>query len=84
MKDKDDISNAPMADDDLKKMKPLNEVLPDLGQKLKSGPGRPKINAPQEHIGLRLDADIVNWLRSHKGYNAIVNQTLRDKMDGKR
>jgi uncharacterized protein (DUF4415 family) len=30
---------------------------------------------------MRLDKDIVEWLRSKNGYNALVNDTLRHQME---
>lgn len=59
---------------------PMKEVMPEVLEAFKRGRGRPVSDAPKVHIGMRLDADVVEWLRSHKGYNVIVNAALRKEM----
>jgi uncharacterized protein (DUF4415 family) len=46
--------------------------------------GRPPLESPKKHIGMRLDADVVDWLRSHAGYNVLVNNALRQQMQVER
>ncbi len=68
---------------DIKGFQPARDVDPGIVNKmktLKSQRGRPSVETPKIHIGMRLDADVVAWLRSQKGYNALVNEALREKM----
>ena len=55
----------------------MKDVMPDVVAAFKNNKGRPRVESPKKHIGMRLDADVVDWLRTHAGYNALVNQTLR-------
>ena len=66
-----------------KGFRPGKDVMPELVEAMKAKRGRPKLDSPKQHIGMRLDADIVEWLRSQKGYNALVNETLRNRMEGR-
>ncbi len=63
---------------------PMRKAMPEVADAFKRSRGRPKIDNPKQHIGMRLDADIVDWLRAHEGYNAMVNETLRREMQRKR
>lgn len=38
--------------------------------------GRPKGTHNKVGIYLRLSANVVEWLKAHKGYNAIVDRVL--------
>ena len=47
--------------------------------------GRPKTEAPKVHIGFRLASDVVASIKaSGRGYNARVEQALREAGFGKR
>ena len=47
----------------------------------KRGPGRPYAEQTKERITVRLDADIVEWLKaSGKGYQTRMNTLLRNIM----
>ncbi len=76
-----DKNNPEWTKKDFKKARPMKEDMPGLVKALKRGPGRPVSDSPKQHIGMRLDADIVEWLRGHKGYNALVNKALRREME---
>ncbi|MEM7617022.1 MAG: BrnA antitoxin family protein [Pseudomonadota bacterium] len=60
------------------------ETMPDVVDAFKRSRGRPPADSTKVHIGMRLDEDIVDWLRSHKGYNSLVNDTLRRKMQSEK
>ncbi|MBI1183580.1 hypothetical protein GC194_04880 [bacterium] len=79
--EKPDKESPELSKDIFAQARPIQEADPDLLQTMKRLGGRPRLENPKQHIGMRLDADIVAWLRSHKGYNAIVNDTLRKEME---
>ena len=61
----------PIADVDLS----MVEAMAEFRRKL----GRPKAEAPKVHIGFRLASDVVASIKaSGRGYNARVEQALRD------
>jgi len=62
----------------IKEARLMKDVLPEVVEAFKRG--RPKSEKPKVHIGIRLDADIVKWLRKRKGYNALINAILRENM----
>jgi len=39
---------------------------------------------PKETVTIRLDADLVEWLRREKGYQTRINAVLRTYMDAQR
>jgi uncharacterized protein (DUF4415 family) len=39
------------------------------------------IPAPKQTITIRLDADLLEWLRKQKGYQTRINAVLRTFMD---
>ena len=56
-------------------MQELIEAMAEFRRKL----GRPKAEAPKVHIGFRLASDVVASIKaSGRGYNARVEQALRD------
>jgi uncharacterized protein (DUF4415 family) len=58
--------------------RPFGEVFPALAASVKKR-GRPPVQTPKVHIGLRLAADVVAGLRaSGRGYNARVEKVLRE------
>ncbi len=67
---------------DMRLFKPIAEV--DIGmveamEEFRRKLGRPRAEAPKVHIGFRLAADVVASIRaSGRGYNARVEQALRD------
>ncbi len=68
--------------EDMRLFKPIAEV--DLGmlnamKEFRPKAGRPKAEAPKVHIGFRLASDVVASIKaSGRGYNARVEQALRD------
>ena len=89
MKDDDDYiyddENPEWTEDRIKNAKRMIDVMPEVVEAFKRGDykqvGRPKSENPKKHIGIRLDADIVEWLRAQKGYNGLINDILRTKME---
>jgi uncharacterized protein (DUF4415 family) len=68
--------------DDIAEMKPFKEVFPSLCASWKRGRGRPPKEQPKQRLTLRLDADIVTWLKEQgTGYQTRINKILRDAME---
>jgi len=68
---------------DMRAFAPIGDIDPGMLHAIKTfrRRGRPTVPAPKLHIGLRLDADIVQRLRaSGRGYNARVNKLLREAL----
>ena len=40
--------------------------------------------APKQTVTIRLDADLLTWLRSQKGYQTRINAVLRAYMDAQK
>lgn len=55
----------------------MRDVMPEVADAFKRARGRPAVEAPKVRIGMRLDADVVAWLRSQNGYNALVNDLIK-------
>jgi uncharacterized protein (DUF4415 family) len=67
--------------DDIAEMKPFKDVFPDLHESWKRGRGRPPKEQPKQRLTLRLDADIVAWLKQQgAGYQTRINNILREAM----
>ena len=68
--------------EDMRLFKPIAEVDPGMVEAMaefRRKLGRPKAEAPKVHIGFRLASDVVASIRaSGRGYNARVEQALRD------
>jgi uncharacterized protein (DUF4415 family) len=66
---------------DFKLMRPIREVDPGMLEAVaewRNKGGRPKVEAPKEHISFRLAADVVASIKATgRGYNARVEQALR-------
>lgn len=70
-----------LTSDDIAGMKPFKEVFPELHEDWKRGRGRPPKLQPKERVTLRLDADIIAWLKQQgAGYQTRINSILRDAM----
>ena len=73
-----------LTEEDVSLFRPIQEVDPGMlkavaewRRKLNKG-GRPKIEAPKEHISFRLAADVVASIKATgRGYNARVEEALR-------
>jgi uncharacterized protein (DUF4415 family) len=67
---------------DMRLFKPIAEVDPGMVEAMKEFRrlvGRPKAQSPKVHIGFRLASDVVASIKaSGRGYNARVEQALRD------
>jgi uncharacterized protein (DUF4415 family) len=67
--------------DDIAEMKPFRDVFPDLHESWKRGRGRPPKEHPKQRLTLRLDADIVDWMKQQgAGYQTRINSILREAM----
>jgi uncharacterized protein (DUF4415 family) len=68
--------------EDFRGMRPVREAMPALIEAMaefRRKLGRPKAEAPKVHIGFRLASDVVASIKaSGRGYNARVEQALRD------
>lgn len=73
-----DPENPPISKEEAKQFQRLNEAYPEVVQAFKRG--RPRAENPKEKLTVRLDAEVVEWLRKHKGYNRLINEALRDIM----
>ena len=86
-------SNPELIDEDapeanaawFKRARPAKDVLPGLvGRKratalLKPKRGRPPLQAPKEHLNIRLDADVVGAFRkTGSGWQTRLNEALKD------
>ena len=85
--------NPELVDDDspeldtewFKRAQPASEVLPQLvgaasaASMIRPKRGRPVLEAPKQHVNIRLDADIVVAFKSRgRGWQTKVNSALRE------
>ncbi|UWQ16140.1 BrnA antitoxin family protein [Jannaschia sp. M317] len=69
----------PLSDTDLARLRPMEQVAPELATRAR---GRPKSDNPKQPVTIRLDADLVETLRATgKGWQSRVNDMLRTAMD---
>lgn len=85
-----DKDNPEWSEDDFARARPAREVLPNLvgknnaEQLLKRGPGRPPKQRLKERLTIRLDADVVEWLKKQgPGYQTRINSILREIMESR-
>ena len=71
-----------------KRARPAREVLPEIFGKegaeelLNRGSGRPPKENPKARVTIRLDADVVEWLKNQgPGYQTRINAILREAME---
>lgn len=83
-----DEDNPEWTETDFKHARPAKEVLPEIfGQKsadvlLNRNPGRPPKENPKERITIRLDTDVVAWIKDQgPGYQTRINTILREAME---
>ena len=75
---------------EIKRMKSVREVDPALAEtmaqiKAQRQRGRPKKPFTKKKLTVRLDADVVSWLKkSGAGYQTRLNEILRDVMEDPR
>jgi uncharacterized protein (DUF4415 family) len=68
---------------DFAEARPFKEVFPELHASWKKGRGRPKKPRTKASVTVRLDADVVAWLKARgPGYQTRLNSLLRDAMKG--
>lgn len=68
----------PLTDAELARTRPFAEAFPDLAESIKRGRGRPPLENPKQLVTLRLDADVLERLRSSgKGWQGRVNDVLK-------
>lgn len=82
MNDATDYDDSPeLTDADFARARPFAELFPEQAAKLRAMGGRPKLARPKVHMGFRLAADVVDGIKATgKGYNARVEQVLRDAL----
>ena len=67
--------------EDFKGMRRLKDDRPDIVSAFKSGRGRPKSDNPKQEVKIRLDADVLEWLKAAgRGYQTRLNAILRAAM----
>ena len=68
----------PRTEEELARFRPFTEVFPDLAESIKRRRGRPPLESPKKLVTLRLDADVLERLRSSgKGWQGRVNEVLK-------
>lgn len=68
----------PRTDEEMANARPFSEVFPDLAESIRRGRGRPPLDNPKKQVTLRLDADVLDRLRSSgKGWQGRVNEVLK-------
>jgi uncharacterized protein (DUF4415 family) len=72
-----DVDNPPLTDAELSRLRPAQEVIPDVLKLVRRFRGRQK--APTKRlISLRLDPDVIEHFRARgPGWQARINSTLR-------
>jgi uncharacterized protein (DUF4415 family) len=78
----EDPEDGDATDDDIAKARPFAEAFPELAASIKRGRGRPRAEHPKEQVTMRLDADVIEGLRSSgPGWQVRVNALLREHLD---
>lgn len=68
----------PLTEAEVTAAKPFGEAFPDLAQEIRRSRGRPPVASPKQRVTLRLDADVLDRLRSSgKGWQSRVNEALK-------
>jgi len=68
--------------EDLKTFRPASEVLPPELLALLPKKGRPSKEMPKIMTTVRIDSDVMDWLKSQgKGYQTRINTILRSAME---
>lgn len=79
----EDPDNPVWTKDELKSARPAMDVLKGLGITPPRSRGRPSVEAPKQTVTIRLDADLLQNLRSSgKGWQSRVNTILRKEVLG--
>ena len=84
----EDPDNPEWSEHDFSRSRPAQEALPEIIGKnnaeylLNKSPGRPPKENPKRRITIRLDADLVDWIKEQgPGYQTRINTILRDAME---
>jgi uncharacterized protein (DUF4415 family) len=78
-----DTDNPEITNDDFAKMRPANEVLPEIfgteiAKELLFPRGRPRLEKTKEHINIRLSPDVVEHFKSAgSGWQSRIDAALR-------
>ena len=76
-----DEETQPLTDEEIARLRPASEVFAEMGLPLPKKRGRPRKKEPKRQVTLRLDADLLEDLRSlGKGWQTKVNAALREWM----
>lgn len=77
-----DPDELPMTEEQLDRMRPAHEVLPELvARHLRRNRGRPKLAAPKQQVTLRIDPDVLEQFRATgAGWQTAINDALRQAM----
>ena len=76
-----DEETQPLTDEEIAQLRPASEVFAEMGLALPKKRGRPRKKEPKRQVTLRLDADLLEDLRSlGKGWQTKVNAALREWM----
>ncbi len=83
-----DPSNPEWTEQDFSRSRPAKEALAKIVGKanatslLNRSPGRPPKENPRKRITIRLDADLVEWIKEQgPGYQTRINTILRNAME---
>ncbi len=77
-----DNENAPLTDDEVKRLRPAPEVFRELRLPIPQGPGRPRLQSPKRLVTLRLDDAVVeHFKKAGKGWQTRMNQVLAASID---
>lgn len=74
---------APLADEEIKRLRPAREVFAELGipMPVPRKPGRPAQEKTKVRVTMRLDANIVDFFKSQgPGWQTRINQALAEKV----
>lgn len=74
-----DPDARPLTAQELTRMRPAHEVVPNLvADSLRRPRGRPKLSRPKVQVALRLDYDVLEHYRGRgPGWQTTINMTLR-------
>jgi uncharacterized protein (DUF4415 family) len=72
-----DVENPPLTDEELSRLRPAREVIPDILKLVRRFRG-PQRRPTKQLISLRLDPDLIEHFRARgPGWQARINTTLR-------
>jgi uncharacterized protein (DUF4415 family) len=72
-----DVESPPLTDEQLSRLRPAREVMPEVVELVRHFRG-PQKRPTKRLISLRLDPDVIEYYRARgKGWQAKINATLR-------